>query len=124
MPLFNSLTDKSLHIPFSMPFLSLIVFLLLFIGTVAGSYPAFYLSGMQAVQVLKSQNSPGTGANRLRKGLVALQFFISVSFILGTIVVFAQMHFMKHTNLGFAKDQLWWFRFPWQTVRLSTVLKW
>jgi len=106
MPLFNSLTDKSLHIPFSMPFLSLIVFLLLFIGTVAGSYPAFYLSGMQAVQVLKSQNSPGTGANRLRKGLVALQFFISVSFILGTIVVFAQMHFMKHTNLGFAKDQL------------------
>jgi len=106
MPLFNKLTEKSLHIPFSIPFVSIIAFLLLFIGTVAGSYPAFYLSGMQAVQVLKSRNSPGTGTNRLRKGLVALQFFISVSFILGTIVVFSQMHFMKNTHLGFTKDQL------------------
>jgi putative ABC transport system permease protein len=106
LPFFNNLTDKFLSVPYSLSLGALLLFLLLFIGPVAGAYPAFYLSGLQPALVLKSNKIPGGFAAWLRNSLVVLQFFISVSFIICTIVVYSQMYFMKHADLGFNKDQM------------------
>jgi putative ABC transport system permease protein len=106
LPFFNNLTDKSLTVPYSFALSLVLLFLLLFIGVVAGAYPAFYLSRLQPALVLKAGKIPGGSASWLRKSLVVLQFFISVSFIVCTIVVYSQMYFMKHADLGFNKEQM------------------
>lgn len=106
LPLFNSITDKSLRVPYSLPFAGCLLLLIVIIGFVAGSYPALYLSRMQPALVLKSNKLPGGFSTWLRKSLVVLQFFIAVSFIICTIVVYAQMSFIKQKDMGFNKDQM------------------
>ena len=82
--------------------------LTIFIGLLAGSYPAFYLTSFKPVQVLKGKNlfSPGKKTLFLRNGLVVFQFFISTLMIIGTIVVLKQLHFFRNTDLGFNKENV------------------
>lgn len=107
LPLFNSLTGKSLTLslvtPWWMP-----VFLLgivVFIGLSAGSYPAFYLSALQPVRALKGRLL-GRQQAPFRKGLVVTQFGFSTIFIIGTLVITWQLEFLQRANLGFHKDQV------------------
>lgn len=106
LPLFNSITGKSLNIPYSFSLLAWVVMMVVCIGLVAGAYPAFYLSRMQPAMVLKSNKLPGNFSAWLRKSLVAFQFFIAASFIICTIVVYAQVHYIRNKDLGFNKDQV------------------
>jgi putative ABC transport system permease protein len=106
LPVFNSITGKSLHVPYSFSLLAWILIMIICIGMIAGAYPALYLSRMQPALVLKSNKLPGSFSARLRKSLVVLQFFISASFMICTIVVYAQMHFIRNKDLGFNKDQV------------------
>ncbi len=107
MPLFNLLAGKviSQNI-FSHP--SDIFSLLLLAGTVgfiAGLYPSLVLSAFKPVHVLKGRFSAGTKGIILRKGLVVFQFSISIILIVGTLVVYSQLKYMRNHDLGFAKDQ-------------------
>ncbi|MEL6848503.1 MAG: ABC transporter permease [Bacteroidota bacterium] len=106
LPFFNQLANKDFHyLDVFQP--SLILTMLgiwLLVGLVAGSYPAFFLSGFQPVQVLKGQLSLG-GKNWLRKSLVVSQFTVSVGLIIATMVIFEQMRYLKNQDLGFTKDQ-------------------
>ncbi|WP_210465499.1 ABC transporter permease [Rufibacter roseolus] len=108
LPTFNGLTNKSIGSSYLLnPVFGLTLLgIILLIGLVAGSYPAFFLSGFKPVDVLKSDKAPrGSGAT-LRKGLVILQFTISLVLIIGTVVVYSQMDFLKKADLGFNKEQV------------------
>ena len=105
LPLFNELTHKDLH-AFDQPTLILwIGGLTLFTGLLSGIYPAFYLSAFNPVSVLKGKIANSFSATAIRKGLVIFQFTISICLVLGAIVIWQQLAYLKDQNLGFAKDQ-------------------
>jgi putative ABC transport system permease protein len=78
----------------------------LVIGLLSGLYPALYLSGFKPVQVLKGVFQPGNQNLWLRKGLVVLQFTISIALIAGTILVIEQVNFIRNKDLGFEKENV------------------
>jgi putative ABC transport system permease protein len=112
IPYFNTLADKPLSFPINGKILLVLLLFLGFIGFAAGAYPAFYLSRLQPLAVLKSQKAKVGSGQWLRQILVGFQFFISVGFILCTIVVFSQLYFLKNTDTGFDKDQILVLRVP------------
>jgi putative ABC transport system permease protein len=108
LPAFNTLSNKSL--PFSytlqpMVLLSL-VGIVFFVGVVGGSYPAFYLSGFNPVNVLKGKLATKGGSALFRKGLVITQFAISIFMLISTLVVFDQLQYIRNKDLGFDKSQV------------------
>lgn len=107
LPQFNAVAGKSLLMPFSAWwFLPGSLFLALLIGSVAGIYPAFYLSSFSPIQVLKGQVSKGSKNAFLRSGLVVFQFTASVVLIICTVVIYQQTQYILNRNLGFEKDQV------------------
>lgn len=108
VPPFGNLINTPLHLDILKP---VHIFSLLLIGIVcgivAGSYPAFYLSSFNPIRALKNQTAKTVGrANALRKGLVVMQFAVSVIMIIATIVVFNQINYTKNRDLGFSKDNI------------------
>ncbi|WP_161890621.1 ABC transporter permease [Pontibacter russatus] len=108
IPTFNALTDKNFSsgFIFQWEFLLVVLAIVVFVGGVAGSYPAFFLSGFKPIDVLKSEKAPKSGSVSLRRVLVVAQFTISLILIIGTIVVFTQMHYLRSRDLGFNKEQV------------------
>ncbi|MFD2247098.1 ABC transporter permease [Pontibacter ruber] len=108
IPAFNSLTGKNFDSNFVLQpeFLLIVLAIVVFVGVVAGSYPAFFLSNFKPADVLKSDQAPKGGSASLRRVLVVVQFTISLIMIISTIVVFTQMHFLRNRNLGFNKEQI------------------
>ena len=108
LPLFRSLSGIELSINYTKNIwlLPSLVALAIFVGLIAGSYPAFFLSAYQPVHVLKGQTQTGPKSNRFRSVLVIVQFSISIILIVGTIIVFNQLRFMKNRRLGFHKEQI------------------
>lgn len=102
LPWFNEVADKKMSFPWGEPvfWLSSLGFML-FTGFVAGSYPAFYLSSFQPIKVLKGTFKAGRLAAIPRKALVVLQFTISITFIIGTIIVYQQIQHTKNRPLGY-----------------------
>lgn len=108
LPAFNSLANKSL--PFSYilqgPVVLSLLGIVLFVGIVGGSYPAFYLSSFSPVHVLKGKLSTRGGSVVLRKVLVIFQFGISIFMLISTMIVFDQLQYMRNKDLGFEKARL------------------
>jgi putative ABC transport system permease protein len=108
LPWFNEFTKKQLSLGFGTDYR--IWFIALgatsLMGLLSGSYPAFLLSGFKPVLLLKGQKISPAGNLSLRKSLVVFQFTLSTVLIIGTIVLYRQVHFMNTTNLGFNKDLL------------------
>lgn len=106
LPGFNSLAQKNLSLQFTPGIISGLALLILGVGFLAGSYPAFVLSGFNPVAVMKGNFTGGAGGSWLRSGLVVFQFTISISLIVGTIIISRQMKFMQNRSLGFDKEQV------------------
>jgi ABC-type antimicrobial peptide transport system permease subunit len=107
LPAFNVLVQKQLLIGLSNPYHLLSLGLITLIcGVVAGSYPSLYLSSFNPVSVLKGIKLKDGSAAYIRKGLVVLQFTISISLIVSTIIIFQQIQHVKNRQLGFNKDNL------------------
>jgi len=107
LPFFNVIADKSMSIPWSNGgFWLVVVLFTAFTGFVSGSYPAFYLSGFNTVKVLKGTFRAGRFAAIPRKILVVLQFTISVTLIIGTIIVFRQINYAKDRPVGYSREGL------------------
>ncbi|MDO3643987.1 ABC transporter permease [Mucilaginibacter sp. L3T2-6] len=108
LPAFNQLSGKDLVITnqtliWLIPTLLCIVFV---IGALAGSYPAFYLSAFQPIQVLKGRLAVGFKGSKLRSFLVVLQFSISIFLIIGTLVIYNQLHYIQNRDLGYNRNQI------------------
>lgn len=107
LPAFNEIADRKLAIPFSDTsfWLSLLAIALV-AGLVSGSYPALFLSGFNPVKVLKG-NLRSMGGNLLfRNALVVFQFATSIVLLVGTVVIYNQLRFIKNRNPGFEKANL------------------
>ena len=107
LPLFNSLVEKNLALEIFNPLhISALVLITLICGIVAGSYPSLYLSSFNPVSVLKGVKLKTGGAAFIRKGLVVLQFSISIILIISTIIIYQQIQHVKSRQLGFDKNNL------------------
>jgi len=108
LPWFNQLADKSLALdrhtlPWLLPSLLLIIVV---VGALAGAYPAFFLSSFRPVEVLKGKLTSGFKGSALRSTLVVFQFSISLFLIIGTLIVYRQLHYIQSKDLGFDRDRM------------------
>ncbi len=121
LPAFNSLANKNLHV--SVLFTLENVFILLGIavltGVMAGLYPAFYLTAFEPVKVLKGSALSGPGKSVFRRAMAVLQFAISITLVIGTMVIFRQMDYLQDKPLGFDKENMVLISTESDTVRQS-----
>lgn len=105
LPAFNGLLGTALTLPLNRTwFITGTAGVLLVTSLVAGSYPAFFLSGFRPIQVLKNMfDRTGIRSSGLRNVLVIFQFVISIVLIVGTMVVYAQLRFIRNRDLGYDK---------------------
>ncbi len=107
LPFFNNIDGKNIPIPWVNQYFWLSALCFIFItALLAGSYPAFYLSSFKPLQVLKGTFKAGRYAAIPRKVLVVLQFTVSVTLIISTIIVYKQIQFAKDRPVGYAKANL------------------
>lgn len=105
---FNQLAGKSVQLDqlLSSGFLLGVISITLLVAFVAGSYPALYLSSFQPLKALKGHRSSGMKSATFRKVLVVIQFGLSIFLIIGTLVIYTQMKFVRDKDLGYDKEQL------------------
>ena len=107
LPFFNFLASKQLSILWDRPlFWLLLVGFTLFTGLISGSYPAFYLSGFDPIQVLKGTFRVGRYASMPRKVLVVVQFTVSITLAIGSIIVYRQIQFARDRPVGYSREGL------------------
>ncbi|HUX94216.1 MAG TPA: ABC transporter permease [Bacteroidales bacterium] len=108
LPYFNNLLGSSLVLNLFSPWFTIPVLLLfsVFVGLLAGSYPAFFLSSFNPYEVLKGSVKSSMKNGRLRRVLVVFQFAVSILLIIGTMIMYKQIHYMLNKDVGFNKEQL------------------
>lgn len=108
LPVFNSLANRTIEFNYLLQFDMVLSFIALtvLIGLLSGLYPAFYLSSFSPITVLKGTIQRTGSATYIRKGLVILQFTISITLIICTIIIINQLDFMQSKKLGFDKNQV------------------
>ncbi|MDN5213450.1 ABC transporter permease [Fulvivirgaceae bacterium BMA12] len=106
LPQFNVITAKQLSVEWNSHLILGVVTIVLFTGIIAGSYPAFFLSGLRPIEVLKTNLKTSLGELLIRKGLVIFQFSISIILIVAVLVVSRQIDFVQSKNLGYDKDNI------------------
>lgn len=106
LPVVNGLTLKQLTVIGNPTALMYMALAALFLGLVAGFFPAIYLSSFRPVVVLKGLKINDKGTLSLRKALVVVQFTISIVLIIGALIISQQMHFVQSARLGLNKDQV------------------
>ena len=108
LPYLNQLTGKSIGIGYlgSGNSLTVIFILMIIVGVMAGSYPAFYLTSFQPSKVLKGISLKGTKGGRIRNMLVIFQFTISIALIVSTLIIYKQLKLVQQKNLGFDKENV------------------
>ena len=104
---FNDLVQKDLSVNLFAPQHIISLLIIVFVcGLIAGSYPAVYLSSFNPMSVFKRITSKLSSPVLIRKGLVVLQFSISIALIIGTIIIYQQIQHVKSRELGYDKERL------------------
>lgn len=108
LPYFNQLSGKTIKVDtiFQPGMIFSLVILMLIVGFLAGSYPAFFLSSFQPIAVLKGKLVAGFKRSWLRNALVVVQFVITIVLIIGTMVVFNQLNYIRATDVGYNRNQV------------------
>ncbi len=107
LPSFNMLANKEIVFPSdNYKFWLTVILFSTAIASLAGSYPAFYLSSLNPLRVLSRKYHAGSSATRTRQVLVVFQFTVSITLLAGTFIVFSQIEFSKSRSLGYSKDKL------------------
>ncbi|KAB2847129.1 MAG: FtsX-like permease family protein [Melioribacteraceae bacterium] len=116
LPYFNNISGRQIEFLLfgKWYYFPMLLVLILFVGTAAGIYPAFYLSSFQPVKVLKTSLSSGKNkGSLLRSGLVVMQFSISIILFISTLVVWNQLNYIQEKNLGWDKDHIFVIKRAW-----------
>ncbi|MET0243183.1 MAG: FtsX-like permease family protein, partial [Flavitalea sp.] len=108
LPLLNSISGKQITLyDYSTPWLPVALVAITFIvGLMAGTYPALFLSSFMPVQVLKGKLSTGLKGGWLRNSLVVFQFVAAIILIMGTLVIYSQLNYIRSKNLGYDREQV------------------
>ncbi len=108
LPYFSQLSGKAIRPEalFAPSMLGLLFILVIVVGVLAGSYPAFFLAAFRPVDVLKGKLAGGFSRSWLRNGLVVFQFAISITLIIGTAVIYSQLNFIRSRDAGFDRSQV------------------
>lgn len=108
LDLFNEVAAKELAmLNLLKPVPLLLIFLLALVtGLVAGSYPAFYIAAFQPIAALKGRLKLSSHKSYFRNVLVVFQFSTAILLIIGTVVVYKQLSFIRNKNLGYQKEQV------------------
>lgn len=106
LPQFNLITGKKLTLYGNEALILPLLGITILTGIIAGSYPAFYLSGFNPVNVLKGKLKASIGEVWVRKGLVVFQFSISIILIVAVMIIYKQIEYIQNKNLGFDKDHI------------------
>ncbi|MBS1729343.1 MAG: ABC transporter permease [Bacteroidetes bacterium] len=107
MPWYNQILGYSLTVSWNaLPIYLFLIGVIVIVGFLAGSYPAFFLSAFSPIQALKGKLRIGKGGSLFRQALVVVQFSISVFLIIGTIIIIKQMSYVKSKQLGYNKEQV------------------
>jgi putative ABC transport system permease protein len=112
LPVFSNFADKDLswNVGGITAILIGLIAITFFTGLVAGSYPALFLSAFQPVKVIRGTLKSGTASSWFRKILVVVQFSLSILLVIGTVVVYQQLTYMKNKRLGWDREQLVYIR--------------
>ena len=108
LPIYNTIGGFQLELnlfsdPVILPF---IVILILIVGIISGSYPAFYLASFNPVKVLKGSSMSRGHKSWLRSGLVIFQFTITIMLFTGTMVIYNQLNYIQNKDLGYDKENV------------------
>ena len=107
LPIFNSFANQNIIFNFSdYKIWLLLISIGLFTGFIAGSYPAFFLSRFKIIKVLKGTSLSEKRGSGLRKVLVTIQFVISIFFIIGTIVIYKQINYVRNRPIGYDQQNV------------------
>lgn len=108
LPYFNQLSGKEITLTlFTSPWLvPCLLGVTLVLGLLAGLYPAFFLSAFQPIQVLKGKLASGFKSSWLRNGLVIFQFVTVIMLIVGTLVIYSQLNYIRNKELGYNREQV------------------
>jgi len=111
IPLFDKWSDKNLNpdLLSNPPMILGFIGIVIFVGMIAGAYPAFMLSSFNPTTILSGYLMSGNSRARIRKILVVTQFALSVFLIFSTFVIYDQLNFIQNKKLGFDKDLLLYF---------------
>jgi putative ABC transport system permease protein len=125
LPKFNLLAGKAfdIHVIYSPVVLLSLLAIILIVGILGGSYPAFFLSRFSPVTVLKGEVTQGSAGSLFRKILVVIQFTVSVIMIICTLVVFRQLNFLKTSDQGFDQKNVVGLQLNGPMIRKYPVLK-
>lgn len=108
LPYFNLLAEKQIQLRelFKPLMLASLLVLMIFVGLLAGSYPAFVLSAFKPIEVLKGKLALGFKTSWLKNSLVVFQFVISIILIISTIVIYTQLGYIRNKDIGFNRKQV------------------
>ncbi|MEL7147966.1 MAG: FtsX-like permease family protein, partial [Bacteroidota bacterium] len=109
IPQFNAVSNKEITLLFDSRLLVTGLSLVLLVGIAAGSYPAFYLSGIKILSVLKPGAFLLKSNGNARRALVVAQFAIAIVLISGTLMVRKQMDYVQQSNLGYDRENVVYF---------------
>jgi len=125
IPVFNNLTSANFTTELITKPSTLLISLagVIIVGILSGIYPAFYLSSFVPASILKGEKTRGEGAINFRRFFIILQFTISVTLIIGTLVANSQVNYLKNKELGFDKENVVTLRLNSQILDNSDAFK-
>jgi len=112
LKVFNNVSGKELDFSslLSPQFIIAMILVTLIAGLISGIYPALYLSAFRPIKVLKGDLSAGMKSGWFRKVLVVVQFTLSVFLIIGTVIIYRQLNYMKSKDLGYDRENMFYFQ--------------
>ncbi|MEO9891759.1 FtsX-like permease family protein [Aurantibacter sp.] len=124
MPLFNSITEKSLAIGFfNLQFYAIVIGIATATVLLSGIYPAYSMANLNGKTALHQKIKGNTNETVLRKGLVIFQFFLCMAMITGTIVVYFQLDYIQNKNLGLDKENIIYMSLDGKTIQQLKAVK-